>query len=165
MESEIVKIQFSNGQIGIFDYCDLPILAKFKWYPVKKHNCWYIYANTENSTTTFHKEKMRPPKGMEVDHIDGNGLDNRELNLRISSHMMNQNNFTRPVENGSKSQYRYVNWCNTRQQWRVQITFNNKTKTIGSFSNEIEAATAANNYILKNNLPKKLNDIESKRII
>ena len=45
-----------------------------------------------NGHITMHDLIMQPPDGMVVDHINGNGLDNRRCNLRIVSHRINMLN-------------------------------------------------------------------------
>lgn len=157
--SKEVLIIFENGQKCKIDKTDLALFAKYNWYPVKKHKVWYLYRNGEGRTICFHTEIMKTPKGLEVDHINGDGLDNRKSNLRVVSHLINQNNFVKRPERNGKSKYRYVNWCKTRKIWRVQVRYNGKAKTLGSFKCQIEAAHAANNYIILNKLPKVLNEI------
>jgi hypothetical protein len=154
----IVEIEFRGGQVCKIDKSDLLIFAQYSWFSVKAHNTHYLYRNGDSKTIAFHTEIMKTPNGLEIDHINGDGLDNRKANLRIVTHLINQNNFVaRPLRNG-KSKYRYVNWCNSRNIWRVQVRYNDKTKTVGSYDDELEAAHAANNYIILNKLPKVLNE-------
>lgn len=158
MPKDIIKIQFKNGVEALFDYDALTLLAKYKWYPVKKRHQWYIYANGPGTTVQFHRLYMECPKGLEVDHINGNALDNRRANLRVCSRLINQNNL-RTYRGKKTSKYRYVYWDTTRNQWFTQVTYNKKTKSIGRFECEVQAAVAANNYILQNRLPKLLNEV------
>lgn len=83
---------------------------------------------------------MNCPKGMEVDHINRNKLDNRRENLRIVTHQ--QNNFNRGSEKQSTSVYKGVNFLPKRQSWRAQIGKDYKQTQIGEFKKERWAAMA-----------------------
>lgn len=75
-----------------------------------------------------------------IDHIDGNGLNNRIENLRSCSHSQNMRN--RVGTKNSKSIYKGVS-CN-RNRWRARIKIEGKEKHLGTFDTEIEAAQAYN---------------------
>lgn len=83
-----------------------------------------------------------------VDHINGNGLDNRRSNLRISSNAQNHANKKKPRGNYS-SQYKGVYWSKRRKKWHVSIGATHpypgtivKRKHLGCFEIEEEAARA-----------------------
>lgn len=79
----------------------------------------------------------------QVDHINGNGLDNRWCNLREVSNLINQRNRKMPISN--KSGIQGVSWNKRRSNWRVQISINKKCKEIGAFNNIFDAACAIKN--------------------
>jgi hypothetical protein len=83
---------------------------------------------------------MRPPKGMVVDHIDGNGLNNRRSNLRICTRAENNRN-RRPTPGGS-SRFRGVYRCRVADRWIANLSVNNRTVYVGLFADEVEAALA-----------------------
>ena len=72
------------------------------------------------------------PRGMEVDHIDGDRLNNRRANLRLCTRAQNCWN---AAARGGKSKYRGV--FKNRGKWTAQITIN-----LGSYDTEEEAAHA-----------------------
>lgn len=153
----VVEIEFPGGDLVKIDRQDLKFFAEYAWYPVKGHGrSKYLIRNGDTGVVGFHREIMNPPDHLEIDHINRDGLDNRRENLRIVTHQQNQNNL--PDQKHS-SKYRYVTKSKTRGRWHVYITHNGKTKNVGSFLSEIGAAVAANNYIIKNKLPKELNPI------
>lgn len=88
----------------------------------------------------MHREIMNAPKGMVVDHIDGNGLNNRKSNLRICTQAQNNLN-SRPKRNCS-SRYKGVSFYKRDKIWQVQIFHNSRTIFLGRFDDEIEAALA-----------------------
>jgi len=76
---------------------------------------------------------------IEVDHRDGNGLNNQKYNLRVCTKRQNAQN--RKAIRG-KSQYKGVTWHVARQEWRANIRVNGKQKHLGAFSDERSAALA-----------------------
>jgi len=83
---------------------------------------------------------MQTPKGMVVDHINHNGVDNRRVNMRNCTTM--QNAWNSKPEKGATSPYKGVSWCKAMRQWEVAITVKGKRRQIGFFEDEIEAAKA-----------------------
>lgn len=75
-----------------------------------------------------------------VDHINGNGLDNKLKNLRICTNQENQQN--RYNQSNNKSGYKGVGWHKTTKKWRARISINNQLIHLGLFQNKIEAAKA-----------------------
>jgi len=83
----------------------------------------------------------RPPVGFEVDHVNGNRLDNRKENLRFATSAENKHNrgFTREK---TSSQYKGVCWNKRIEKWQAQIRIANKQFHLGLFTSELEAAVA-----------------------
>lgn len=52
----------------------------------------YAQRRGKGKTIRMHSVLMQPPKGLEVDHLNGNPLDNRRSNLRICTHKQNCQN-------------------------------------------------------------------------
>lgn len=76
----------------------------------------------------------------EIDHIDGNGLNNRIINLRDVTRSENKKN-TRLV-NTNNSGVCGVFFDKSRNNWRSSITTNGRVITIGRFNNIFDAACA-----------------------
>ena len=86
----------------------------------------------------------KPPKGLVVDHINHNGLDNRKDNLRFGTNQQNQQN-SRSHKNSS-SQYKGVSLYKRprSKRWEAYITHKRKKTHIGYFTCAHEAALAYN---------------------
>lgn len=84
----------------------------------------------------------KPPKGLFVDHINHNGLDNRKENLRFVTLAQNQQNGR--SNRNSTSAYKGVSWHERDKRWRAQIAHEGKGMYIGYFTCEHEAALAYN---------------------
>ena len=77
----------------------------------------------------------------EVDHIDGNKLNNRIENLRPATHAENLKNQKLRYDN--KVGVKNVAWATREQKWRVRVTVNGKDKHIGYFKDRDLAGSAA----------------------
>lgn len=76
----------------------------------------------------------------EVDHVNGDCLDNRKSNLQIVSHAENIRKSRVQINN--KSGFRGVSWHKGDRRWQVIIEVDNIKKYIGSFRSKIAAALA-----------------------
>lgn len=124
-------------------------LAFKKWYTSKIS----LYARRSDRTKAYmHRiilERVinRPLESHEyVDHIDGNGLNNRRFNLRIATSHQNQlNKFGRGT-----SQFRGVSY-NKDNKWTVQIHYDDLSSHLGVYDDEVTAAqvydAAAREYL------------------
>ena len=85
---------------------------------------------------------MNAPKGMSVDHINGNKLDNRKSNLRICTHAENLRNLKKAKNNTSG--FKGVSWYSKSKKWRAVITFGGKYHHLGLFVKKQDAIDAYN---------------------
>jgi len=79
------------------------------------------------------------PEG-EIDHENGNGEDNRWLNLRDVNHSENLKNRRLPSNNSSGTVG--VMWSNQNNKWKVQIRDDGKQIYLGYFTNKEDAIQA-----------------------
>lgn len=84
-----------------------------------------------------------PPKGMVVDHANGDKLDNRRSNLRLLTVAQNGLNRHRANRNNKNSSTPGVSWCKAEEKWRVQIRRHGKDHFGGYFADESQANDAA----------------------
>ena len=82
---------------------------------------------------------MNPPLGMQVDHINGDRLDNRRENLRIVTNWQNQMNRGMTINNSSG--YKGVR-LRRSGKWEAQIRVNKKAIFLGRFYDKLDAAHA-----------------------
>lgn len=80
------------------------------------------------------------PKGMDIDHINGDKADNRLENLRLASRSQNARN--RKANRSSTSKYLGVSWSDRYRKWVAQITCGGKNIYLGRYLHEIDAANA-----------------------
>jgi len=140
------RIPLTQGKYAIVDPEDFTRLNKHKWHANKAKNTYYAVrrihiARSKWKHIKMHREILRPPAHLYVDHINHNGLDNRKANLRPATCRQNSYNRIHFRKNPS-SKYKGVSFKKRTKKWTAQIRYNGKTKFIGSYENEIEAAKA-----------------------
>lgn len=90
---------------------------------------------------SLHRLIMDCPPSLEVDHIDGNTLNNLKSNLRVATRLeQNQNLSGHRI---SSSQYRGVSWSKSKGKWRADSCLNREKKFLGWFDTEEEANSVA----------------------
>lgn len=94
--------------------------------------CGYVtVAVTRKNKARLHSLIMKPESGLEVDHINGNRIDNRRSNLRICTHADNCKNSG--LRSNNKTGVRGVWFDSIRCLWTSQITTNGKRISLGRF--------------------------------
>lgn len=102
------------------------------------------------SGMTIHKIIKHPTKSgryINVDHIDGNKLNNTRGNLRVCTHEENMRNRKVQEMYAKKkkvSKYKGVTWNKGKKVWEARISIEKKYLYLGSFSNELAAANCYN---------------------
>lgn len=143
------KIELSRGLFVFFDSDLLEEFSKYKWYLVPNHNTCYAsrFGKTEEDKKKqykMHREIMGLGFGDRrvVDHINGNGLDNRRSNLRVISHAQNIK-AQPPRRQKPESIYIGVVYrVSEVKKWLARIHVNGKYQKIGYFNKEEDAARA-----------------------
>jgi hypothetical protein len=142
------RIPLSRGKYALVDPDDYDRLSKYNWHMVGDKGAFYAVRNTgqrrgaKRIVVKMHREVLRVPDGMFVDHINHNGLDNRKANLRPATQAQNARN-RRKVQRGNfHSKYKGLTWYRREKRWAVRIMVDRKSKFIGYFDNERDAAKA-----------------------
>ena len=90
---------------------------------------------------------LNAPKGLRVDHRNGNGLDNQRHNIRLCTHAQNMAN--RRKTDGRTSNFKGVAFQTKERMFSAQIKVNYESIHLGLFESEIDAALAYNNAARK----------------
>jgi len=67
----------------------------------------------------------------EIDHIDGNSLNNKIENLRLASHSENMRNAK--LRSDNKSGVKGISWCKSKRKWKAQLWFGDKQQYLGRY--------------------------------
>jgi len=131
-------IALTQGRFVIVDAEDFDRLNQYQWYACKCKGTYYAARCERGKTIRMHREIMRAPKGLLVDHIDHNGLNNRKSNLRLCTNAQNCYN-QRANANGT-SKYKGVSWYKCSRKWSARVRCDGKFYNLGDYEDEIKAA-------------------------
>lgn len=133
------EIVLTGGQVALVDEEDFDQLSQYTWKASRKGNTFYAERSEKKVTIMMHREIMNAPSNMEVDHIDGNGLNNTKANLRLCSHTENMRNqkMAKSNKTGFKGVMPYY-----KNGFRAMIYFEGKSIHIGVYDTAEEAAKA-----------------------
>ncbi len=129
---------------AIVDTQDLEkALSVGRWHSSKRSHTSYAQCGRRvgnEMRQVFLHHVLLPPDGLVIDHINGNGLDNRSGNLRRISH---QQNCTNTLAAKGRSGTRNVRWINSSQKWLVSFYLDGKEARFGIFTDLEEAKRRA----------------------
>lgn len=148
MQFEFKSYRHKYKGIVYFDDEDLINLFNYKWNIVKRSKlCFYVTSRSSGKSIYMHNIIMPPKKGLVIDHINCNGLDNRKINLRYVTHAENLRRS--PPLNGKKYKGVYFRKDCPNKPWAASLNTKNKNYHGGYFATEKEAAIAYNKLALK----------------
>ncbi len=130
------EIKLTKGAVSLVDDEDFDELNSYKWYlnttGYAERSIWKPRRNI-----TLHRFLLNPDKGMEVDHINRDKLDNQKINLRIST--PGQNKFNRLKLKTNTTNYKGVYFDKANKKYRAAISINGKQSQLGRFNTAEEA--------------------------
>jgi len=142
--SDCIKIPLIGGREAVIDADDYGLVMKFSdtWRLLLHPNTYYARATYYRDTILMHRVIMNADdvtnQGLEVHHLDGNGLNNVRSNLRLVTHAENMR--LRKGHKNNTSGHKGVN--RSRQKWKADISVNSRKIHLGVF-NTFEEAVAA----------------------
>jgi hypothetical protein len=141
------QIPLTQGKFAIVDDEDFEELSKHKWHTLRDKKGHLsavrnIRLESEGKRTLIYMHRLitLTPKGLCVDHINGNSLDNRRKNLRVCTSP--QNSCNQKKRSNGKVEYKGVSRKNGRDVFVCQIQVGKKKMHIGYFTCKIDAARA-----------------------
>ena len=151
-------IELTQGKQATVDDDDYERLSKYKWcFNLKRHGKGYAqrnehvkieYKKYKTKTIYMHREILNTDQ--EVDHKNGNTLDNRKENLRPANRTQQSQNTS--SRKNSSSKYVGVHIHKLTGKWRSQIKVGDKIKSLGLFPTQEEAFNARIKYVEENDL-------------
>lgn len=131
------KIPLTQGQFALVSDRDYKELSKYKWYARRQRKTYYAkrhYKVVEGRPIhiLMHTQIMGTPSGMDIDHRDGNGLNNQRRNLRVTTRSQNMMNKGKPSNNTSG--FKGVSLHKQKSKWQAEIVVNGKRIYLGIYS-------------------------------
>lgn len=124
-------ILLTRGKEALVDDEDHEHLSQWSWCAICPKGRWYAFRyewvpNGKPKSVYMHKVLCL---GNEVDHRDGNGLNNQKENLRSVSHSFNIFNSKRVGKSGIRGLFRLPNG-----RWRASLRFEGRLHYLGTYS-------------------------------
>lgn len=164
------EIVLTKGKVALVDDKDYDYLNQWKWsyHPAgyAKRTIDTCKSNIRRTTATvfMHRQICSLSNlDAQIDHINGDGLDNRRSNLRVCTHAQNAMNKRKALN--KTSNYKGVYFCKTHKRFIAQIKLNGKSTHVGIYRTEKEAAKAYNDAALKHFKEfAKINDLQEEAL-
>jgi hypothetical protein len=147
-QSELKEVLHYDADTGIFTWITkrqgvtLGIAGCVTYTGKSKKN--YIHIGVHQKRYKAHRLAFLYMTGSlpkyQVDHINGNGTDNRFVNLRLVDNLENSRNTKKRDDNTSGISG--VNWHKQTKKWRARINVKGKSIHLGLYD-KIESAIAA----------------------
>jgi hypothetical protein len=132
-------VPLTQGKTAVIDAEDADRVSQRNWYAVRS-KAGVFYASTHlyrNHTVYLHRFVLGPCVDAIVDHVDGDGLNNRRSNLRLATAAQSNQN-RRPRQNKSG----FAGVKKHRRKWTASIRVDGKRVHLGMFHSAAEAAAA-----------------------
>jgi hypothetical protein len=155
----VKEIQLTKGKVVFVDDEDFDWLMERKWRAIKSGRRYYAAGSYG---VYMHREIMKTPAELVVDHLDGNSLNNQRSNLLNCKQSLN-------IQRGLwYDKYRGVYKVKESRKFMAQIGPSDKSIILGYYNTEVEAAKAYNEAALKyygsfakfNIIPEERRDLE-----
>lgn len=143
------EISLTKGRVTLVDDEFYQILNQYKWCAQEIGDHCYArkkvtFEDGSKIVISMHTVIMgKPKKGYLIDHINGDGLDNRRHNLRFVTYRQNGQNIKRHKKT---SKYPGV-YKHASGKWQAYIRIKGVTKYLGTYINELDAYRAYENGV------------------
>lgn len=138
------EIPLTQGKVAIVDASDYDFLMQWAWMARLERHCCYAVrrfsVDGKQCWARMHRVIMEAKTGTMIDHINGNGLDNRRDNLRLAT--TSQNTQNKKIGANNTSGYKGVD--HRSRKWRARIWLHGQEYHLGYFDSDIAAAHAYN---------------------
>jgi hypothetical protein len=138
------EIRPNNSETIFVDDENYDRLSRYRWSVLKTKWGRYAFRRVQQNNIIkyfyMHRELTDAPPFKQVDHIDGNGLNNQRKNLRLCTNQENARNSC--LRSNSTSGFKGVSWARHARAWRASLMVGGKINHIGYFKNKESAARA-----------------------
>lgn len=129
--------------VGHFFNCEDCFIVDKDDYEKVKDYCWYkntggyVTTTSDGTTIKIHQVIMN---GKNIDHINGDKLDNRKINLRFCTTAENVRNVG--IRSNNTSGVTGVSYSKREGKWKSNITYSGVVIRLGTFTNKEDAIKA-----------------------
>lgn len=134
-------LKLASGHRTKVDDDDYTELSTYSWhlsngYPSRHKN------DGSSGKIYLHRVVSKTPEGLHTDHINGNKLDNRKINLRVVTASQNHMNRRKDGRKGLTSNLKGASYHKQSKKWRARIKVGDKQLSLGYFDTAMAAHTA-----------------------
>lgn len=135
----------------LVDTIDYPLIKTYRWSPARSRRTRYAQTSirkADGRRAILYMHRALLPLLEQIDHRDGNGLNNRRSNLREATHAQNASN---SIKTGTftSSKFKGVSYDKREGNFEAYIEVGGKHIHLGHFHNETDAAMARDSASLK----------------
>ena len=145
------KVELTRGLVALVDDEDFERVNQLKWNAVIKRNTIYAIRRYRilgvQKSIRMHRFILNCSEELQIDHKNGNGLDNQRSNLRTCNNQ--QNHFNTAPQKNTSSKYKGVCWDKRKSKYMSKIMVDGKCIFLGYHDNEIESALCYDNAAQK----------------
>ena len=146
--AEIVLYNKSGEEVdrAVISLDDVEKCSKHRWHRhFSNRNKKYVVTHINKKMVRLHRIILEfYDMTLDIDHKDGNGLNNKRDNLIIATRQQNMMN-QRKLPSNNTSGYMGVTFNKESEKWDAQLKFNGKHIYLGSFFNIEDAIIARRN--------------------
>lgn len=137
VSGDVAYVPLTQGYTAEIDSEDVHLVQGKLWYArVVRRGLVYAVrrerVDGRQITVMMHRVIADTPHGLDTDHVDMNGLNNRKVNLRHATHSQNQHN--RVANQLSTSGYKGVTWDRSTGKWMAKIRHQGVSYTLGRYT-------------------------------
>jgi hypothetical protein len=151
LDGAVARIDLGKGHVAVIDASDVSLVQGKLWRPIQMHGRWYAvhsFGDRRSSRKLYlHEAILGKCAGQDIDHEDGDGLNNRRQNLRRATKRQNQQNRHHVT---GVSRFKGVYAGRQPGSWKSHIRIEGKMTHLGTFYDEEAAARAYDAAARKN---------------
>ena len=144
IEGNAAYVTLTKGHTAVIDAADIPLVEGRNWFAFETPRTVYAACTDildgKRRTRLMHRTIMDAPDGLDVDHIDSDGLNNSRSNLRLATRSENMQNQRPHSDNASG--LKGASWDKQNGKWVAKIMLRGRRRHLGYYATP-EAAHAA----------------------